>query len=208
MWEKSNIAKFWEENKAAYAGDVSSPEIIRLSRGYIGTKVLDAGAGSGALIDLIPNAMGLDLAAKHPKIIKGDISSMPFEKDSFNTVFATEILEHLDEETQSKGLDEIYRVLSREGHFIITVPYNEDLNQDTVFCPKCGASFHRWGHIQVFDEKRMKEILKKRGFEIIKMRILPIGFMAAHRFLKYFRYFLKKLGFLSACSLFVIAVKR
>jgi len=208
MWQKSSTVRFWEENKADYAGDTSSPEIIRLSKRYIGIRVLDVGAGSGALINLIPNAIGLDLVSKHPRMIKGDISNMPFEKDSFNTVFATEILEHLDEETLNKGLDEIYRVLCREGHLIITVPYNEDLNQNMVFCPKCGARFHRWGHIQVFDKNRMEEFLRKKGFKIIKIRILPIGFMATHKFLKHFRCLLNIFGFLSSSNLFVVAVKK
>jgi ubiquinone/menaquinone biosynthesis C-methylase UbiE len=208
MWQKENLIQFWEGNKAEYAGDVSSPEIIRLSKGHIGKRVLDAGAGSGALINLIPNATGLDLVAKHPKIIQGDISNMPFENDSFETVFATEILEHLDDETLTKGINEIYRVLCKRGSFIITVPYKENLNQDTVICPKCGIKFHRWGHIQVFDENRLEEILKKKGFDVIRMKPLPIGFMASHRFIKYFRYLIKKLGFLSSLNLFAIAVKR
>lgn len=112
-WGKDAIARFHEEYEGDYAGDISSSEIIRLSKKYIGNKVLDVGAGSGALIDLIPGAVGLDLVPKHqhPKVIKGDISNMPFKDDSFDTIFATEILEHLDDVTLNKGLDEIYRVL-------------------------------------------------------------------------------------------------
>jgi len=207
-WTKETNIKYREGVLRKYAGDVSSPEIIRLSKRFIGKKVLDVGAGSGALINLIPNAIGLDLAPKHPKIIEGDISNMPFSDDSFDTIFATEILEHLDDETLNKGLDEIYRVLRGGGHLIITVPYKEDLRQNMVVCPKCGAKFHRVGHMQVFDEERMQEILEKKGFEIVEMKILPIGFMATHKFLKHFRYFLKRFGFLSGGNLFVVAVKK
>ena len=208
-WTKETNIKYREGVLRKYAGDVSSPEIIRLSKRFIGKKVLDVGAGSGALINLIPNAIGLDLAPKHPKIIEGDISNMPFSDDSFDTIFATEILEHLDDETLNKGLDEIFRVLrGGGGHLIITVPYKEDLRQNMVVCPKCGAKFHRVGHMQVFDEERMQEILEKKGFEIVEMKILPIGFMATHKFLKHFRYFLKRFGFLSGGNLFVVAVKK
>jgi len=91
---------------------------------------------------------------------------------------------------------------------IITVPYKEDLRQNMVVCPKCGAKFHRVGHMQVFDEERMREMLEKKGFEIVEMKILPIGFMATHEFLKHFRYFLKRFGFLSGGNLFVVAVKK
>ena len=209
-WDKKAVIRYHQQSERGYAGDVSAPEIIRLSKKYIGKRVLDVGAGSGALINLIPNAIGLDLAPKHPKIIEGNISNMPFRDDSFGTIFATEILEHLDDETLNKGLDEIYRVLrgGGGGHLIITVPYKEDLRQNMVVCPKCGAKFHRVGHMQVFDEERMREMLEKKGFEIVEMKILPIGFMATHEFLKHFRYFLKRFGFLSGGNLFVVAVKK
>ena len=207
-WDKEAVVRYHQRSGRGYAGDISSPEILRLSRKYLGKEVLDVGAGSGALIKLIQNAVGLDLVPKHPGIIKGDISDMPFGDDSFDTIFATEILEHLDDETLDKGLNEVYRVLQRRSHLIITVPYNEDLKQNMAVCPKCGAKFHRVGHMQVFDEKRMKEMLETRGFKIIKIKPLPIGFMATHKFLKHFRYFLELFGFISSGNLFVVAVKR
>lgn len=206
-WNKEAVIKYHQQSERGYAGDVSSPEIVRLSKKYIGNKVLDVGAGSGALIDLIPDAVGLDLVPKHPRVIKGDILNLPFSDESFDTIFATEILEHLDDGTLEKGLNEVYRVLQRGGHLIITVPYNEDLRQNMVVCPKCGAKFHRVGHMQVFDEKRVTKILRKKGFEILKIDILPIGFIASHRILKYFRYFLEKFGLPSSGNLFVIVVK-
>lgn len=206
-WSKDSIIKFHEEYEGGYAGDVSSPEIVRLSKRYIGKRVLDVGAGSGALISLVPNAIGLDFVPKHPRIIKGDISNMPFEDNSFDTIFATEILEHLDDRILSKGLDEISRVLRGGGNLIITVPYKEDLRQNMVVCPKCGARFHRVGHMQTFDEKRMSEMLKKKGFGIVKIKRLPLGFMATHKFLKRFRWFLERFGLLSGGNLFVVVKK-
>ena len=205
-WDKEAVVRYHQQSERGYAGDISSPEIIRLSKNYIGKRVLDVGAGSGALISQIPNAIGLDLVPKHPRIIKGDISNMPFREESFDTIFATENLEHLDDETFVKGLGEIYMVLCR-GHLIITVPYNEDLRQNMVLCPKCGAKFHRVGHMQVFDEKRMREMLERSGFEIVKIKRLPIGFMAEHKLMKHFRYFLERFGFISSGTLFVVAVK-
>lgn len=207
-WSRKAIVKYGKWRKHSYAGDVSSPKIVRLSRKYLGKRVLDVGAGSGALIERIPGAIGLDLVSKHPRMIRGDISNMPFENSFFDTVFATELLEHLDDETLEQGLGEIKRVLKSGGHFIITTPYNEDLEQNMVLCPNCGAKFHRSGHMQAFDENRIKSILEGKGFEIAKLQVLPIGFMATHRFLKHFRYFLKRFGFLQSNNLFVVAVKR
>jgi ubiquinone/menaquinone biosynthesis C-methylase UbiE len=199
--------KFWDNNEADFAGDVSSREIIRLSGNFIGNRILDVGAGSGSLIRLIPNAIGLDLASKSPRIIEADISNMPFKSSSFDTVFATEVLEHLDNSTLTDGLREIRRILQSGGHLIITVPYNEDLRQNTVLCKNCGAKFHRWGHIQVFDEVSMVEMLERSQFDIVKIRKLPIGFMAERKFLRYARYLLDKQGFFPSKNLFVVAEK-
>jgi hypothetical protein len=81
------------------------------------------------------------------------------------------------------------------------------MRQNVAICPKCGTKFHRWGHMQVFDEGRMRKMLERRGFEILISKILPIGLMATHHFLKYSIPTLKKFGFFSQGNLFVIAVK-
>jgi len=205
-WDKKDTLDFWEKNEADYAGDVSAPEILKMSKKYIGNKVLDIGAGSGALINLIPNSIGLDIAPKQPEIIKGDITNMPFEDQSFDTIFATEILEHLDNDTLNKGTVEINRILKKWGHLIITVPYNENLSQNTVSCPDCGAKFHRWGHLQVFDENNITQLLKD-DFKVIKIKKLPIGFNAKYNVLKHFRWIIERFGFLKDQNLFLVAKK-
>ena len=207
-WDKEDIIKYHTYSKRGYAGDISSTEIIRLSKKYIGKKILDVGAGSGALIDKLPNAIGIDLVPKHPKIIKGDISNMGFHDKSFDTIFATDVFEHLDNDTLIKCLDEIYRILMVSGRLIITVPYKEDLKQNMALCPKCGAKFHKVGHMQVFDEKRITKMLLDKGFDITRIDILPIGFMATHKFLKYFRKILDQLGFLKSNNLYLVVGKK
>jgi len=207
IWDKKTILNFHKNYEGDFAGDVVSSEIVRLSRRYIGEKILDIGAGSGALIDQIPKAIGLDLAPKHPNVIAGDISELSFKDEIFDTVFTTEILEHLDGETLNRGLREIYRILRVGGYLIITIPNNENLKHNTIRCPKCGVEFHRWGHMQVFDEKRISEDLKGHGFDIVELKCLPLGFMAKHKFLKLFRYFLERFGLISSGNLFVVAEK-
>ena len=90
---------------------------------------------------------------------------------------------------------------------IIAVPYKEDLRQNMVICPICGAKFHRVGHMQVFNENRMREMLEKKRFRVVKIKRLPIGFMATHKFLKHFIYFMERFWFISSDNLFVVAAK-
>lgn len=205
-WDKKDVLDFWEKNEADYAGDVSAHEILKMSKKYIGNSVLDVGAGSGALINLIPNSIGLDIASKQENIIKGDITDIPFEDQSFDTIFATEVLEHLDNDTLNRGMAEISRVLKKGGHLIVTVPCNENLSQNTVSCPDCGTKFHRWGHIQVFNEDNIKQLLKD-DFKLIMIKKLPIGFNANYKVLKYFRWLIERSGFLNDQNLFLVAKK-
>lgn len=206
-WNKKAVINFHKEYKGGYAGDVSAPEIIRLSRKYIQGRVLDVGSGSGTLVNLIPNAVGVDLVPKHANSVKADITNLPFKDGSFDTAFCTELLEHLCDKDLDQGLNEIGRVLSEEGHLIVTVPYKENLEENMVVCPNCSAKFHRWGHMQTFDEEKISIILRN-NFDIVKLKILPIGFMARHKLLKHFRIFLEKIGFLSQKSLFFVSKKR
>jgi len=206
-WSKKAVMKYHEHHTGSYAGDVLAHEVIRLSKKYVRGRILDVGSGSGTLINLLPNGIGIDLAPKHSKSIKADATKLPFKDGSFNTVFCTEVLEHLCDNDLDKTLDEIRRVLSKGGYLIITVPYKEDLELNTVICPKCGTKFHRFGHMQVFDEKRILSILKRKRLEVVKINILPLSFMARHTFLKCLRVLFEKLGFLHSKNIFVIVRK-
>jgi len=74
----------------------------------------------------------------------------------------SEVLEHLSEDALVKALAEIHRVLSPRGMIIGTVPACENLNEQLTVCPCCGEKFHRWGHLQSFDESRLRALLSER----------------------------------------------
>jgi SAM-dependent methyltransferase len=206
-WSKQSIIEFHHYYEGDYAADVIAPLLIRLSKKYIKGRVLDIGAGSGALISRLPNSIGLDLVSKHRRMVVGDIAQLPFKNEAFSTVFATALLEHLDDVTLEWGLREVTRVLSRNGKLILTVPHEEDLRQNMVLCPKCGAKFHRYGHMQVFERRSIRSVLEDVGFKILEIRVLPLGFIATQPLLRHFRYILEKLGFLKSQDMFIVAVK-
>lgn len=183
---KEDQKKYFESRQKKYSGDIRAPVIKKLSKRYIGKKVLDVGAGSGALINLIPNSIGIDLAPNNLKIKKGDITKLPFQSNFFDTIFTLEVLEHLDDETLHNGLEEVKRSLSKGGYFIVTVPYKENLKEGMVFCPYCNTWFHKNGHVRSFDENSIKNLLQKYGFKVILLKILPLGSFGRHSFLKLF----------------------
>lgn len=80
---------------------------------------------------------GLDFRAypyRHPNltVLRGDILTLPFADESFDTVTCISTLEHIGlgsyqdprgQDADQRALAEIHRVLQREGLFILTVPF-------------------------------------------------------------------------------------
>ena len=98
------------------------------------TKVLDVGTGTGSNLRMLKaagfsNVFGLDFNREAVNFCKmkgyefvrqGDICSMPYRDKTFGFVFATDIIEHIED--HQAALKEITRVLKPGGHAIITVP--------------------------------------------------------------------------------------
>ncbi|MBU0898222.1 MAG: class I SAM-dependent methyltransferase [Nanoarchaeota archaeon] len=181
-FHENDQERFWSDYNEEFSGDLVSNVVIRMSRKYIGKRILDVGAGSGALAKKV-NATAIDLVPKGGNVIKGDCTNLQFENHAFDTVFCTELIEHLNDQDLEKCLKEINRVLKPDCYAVFTTNYDENLKASTVTCPDCGSRFHKWGHCQSFSEKRIKDLLIKEGFEIVELKKLNLGFVAVFNFL-------------------------
>ena len=97
-------------------------------------KILDIGCGGGVFVHALSKesfkVTGIDLSSillhKIPKgnlnfnLIVADSTHLPFNGDNFDCILCTEVLEHVPDCTSA--VEEISRVLRREGKVIITVP--------------------------------------------------------------------------------------
>lgn len=109
-------------------------------------------------LDPVPAAIGaVESAGGKGKV--GHIDAIPFDDDFFDIVFCSEIIEHLSREQIQQGLNEVSRILKRDGVLLGTVPFNENLFEGRVVCPDCGSVFHRIGHQQTFDLKTLPAVL-------------------------------------------------
>lgn len=99
-----------------------------------GESALDAGARDGylsvALASHFDCVTALDLekpTIRHEKVlsVKGDITSLDFQSNTFNLVLCAEVLEHIPSSLLGQACSELERVT---GNFlIIGVPYKQDI---------------------------------------------------------------------------------
>lgn len=205
--------KFYEAYPGQFSGDVLSSEIIRQAHKYIEGSVLDIGAGSGAMmsclrkLENVTEVVGIDIAPTKDDIIEASAAQIPLNSTAFDCAIASEVIEHLDDDTLYRSILELYRVLNPRGYLIITTPYKDDLTRNQVMCPHCGQHFDRFGHVRSFDKENIYMLLNP-FFEVIKIRTVSLGFMNAHKRLKYIMPILKGAGFFKGEeTLFIIAQK-
>jgi SAM-dependent methyltransferase len=114
--------------------------------------------------------------------------SLPFESESFDTIFCWEVIEHIVD--TDFLLDEIQRVLKKDGYLILTTPnlvswYNrilflcgiQPISTEVSFRKKYGHVFkflwEGWlpvGHVRNFTQQSLTGILGDHGFDIEKVQ--------------------------------------
>ncbi len=104
-----------------------------------GERVLEVGFGSGVTFGNLNESYreihGIDLNASVEEVTavfkarqiqthlqNGDVLSMPYEDDFFDTVLLISVLEHLKPSEQTQAFREIHRVLKPQGQVICGVP--------------------------------------------------------------------------------------
>jgi len=136
--------------------------------------VLDAGARDGrlsvALADHFDIVTALDqkkpdVHHRRVRTVRGDITSLKFPDNSFDCVMCTEVLEHVPERLLEKACSELQRVAKK--YLLIGVPYRQDLRVSRTTCYRCGTRNPPWGHVNAFDEQRLKGLFPGLDIETI-----------------------------------------
>ncbi len=142
LWDKL----LFENNDELFASPFYLAKInwvIQLIKKFKG-KFLDIGFGAGFLEkEIIRNVMNLDIygvdiskkaVSEARQKLKGkfyvaNIFKLPFKSNFFDSVSALDILEHVYKKDVLIALDEINRVLKKNGKLIVSVPLNENLER-------------------------------------------------------------------------------
>jgi len=73
-------------------------------------------------------------------------------------VLCCEVLEHIAPKLLSKACKELVRVSKR--FLVIGVPYKQDIHLGRTTCLSCKGINPPWGHLNSFDEKKLRELFK------------------------------------------------
>jgi SAM-dependent methyltransferase len=125
-------------------------------------RVLDAGAGRGDNRDMLmqhaKEYVGMDVSQSTATSVVGDAQCLPLTDTSFDTVFCSQVLEHVPRPWNA--LAEMKRVLKPGGHLILTVPHISWLHNEP-------HDYYR------YTKHGLRFLLNQAGFEEVKMK--PAG---------------------------------
>ena len=181
-----------------YEQRVRQETIIKLLKPKRGETILDLGCGEGQDVKIIlpygVNYIGLDISlgmiekAKEQfgsknkiKFLVGNANKLPFKDETFEKILCSEVIEHIPD--YKKALNEIGRVLKKEGTLVLSTPNQNSLYglQRVLLDFIYKAHYHKgrrenhpwdkWKRI-----KELKQALKENSFsikEIITVCYLP-----------------------------------
>ena len=144
------------------AGKTLLNGLLPLVEEYCRGRVLDAGAGRGAYREILKNTsqeyVGIDVSSSEATSVVGDIQTLPLSDESFDTIFCSQVLEHVPQPWLA--LAEFQRVLRPGGNLILTVPHISWLHNEP-------HDYYR------YTNHGLEFLLKQSGFDI--KSITPAG---------------------------------
>ncbi|MGG9971888.1 class I SAM-dependent methyltransferase [Ferruginibacter sp. SUN002] len=209
-----NYADHYEKDAQAYdyfGGDASSA--TRLERNYsrqtITSKIpasanliLDVGCGDGwvakTFLQKNKKVISMDISTANPiRVLKenpsdnhaavvADVFHLPFAKNSFDAIIASEIIEHVYD--PKLFIEKLVAVLKPGGKLILATPYNETLVYH--LCVHCNKPTPANAHLHSFNEKNIIHFFPDQGIEfsfekLINNYALKIRFYNLVKFLPY-----------------------
>jgi len=105
----------------------------------------------------------------------GDAESLPFKRESFDCIIASELIEHLLE--PERFIESSYDVLRKGGSLIIATP-------SSMFYENNLAGLLKDQHLHTFSPRRLRRLLKWAGFRPVET--MGIGFKLRVRIPKLF----------------------
>ena len=133
--------------------------------------ILDVGCGNGwaakSLLAKRKTVVSMDIALKNPlkvlnenqnqnhAAIVADAYYLPFKKNCFDTIIASEIMEHVYD--PKLFITKLLDVLKPGGKLIITTPYDEKI--EYFLCVHCNRPTPKSAHLHTFSERNIGDFI-------------------------------------------------
>lgn len=166
VYEKFDWASFTEDDLGEKISKVIEmiPEDVE--------NILDVGCGNGLITNTLGegyDVTGVDRSENALKFVKtnkiqADADHIPLADQSFDLVFSSELLEHLDDKTITGTISEIKRLSKK--YIFITVPNDENPDKLAIKCPSCSYVYNRPNHLRSFKLKKFESLFPE--YRIIK----------------------------------------
>ncbi|MFT5219178.1 MAG: arsenite methyltransferase [Gammaproteobacteria bacterium] len=159
-----------------------------------GESVLDAGCGTGLLLEMEAKAVGrngraegvdfsndmLDFARRRcaaydqVKLQQGSIESLDFDDDSFDALSCTQTLLYVDR--LDDALNELHRVLKPHGRIVIVETDWRGAILNSAYPEISRTVFDAWDSVVANPNlpRRMRKLLIDRGFSVVRVEAIPI----------------------------------
>ncbi len=129
--------------------------------------IVDIGCGNGIITNILGqkyDVTAIDrsehaLSFVQTKKIKSSSDEIPIEDNSFDMVFSSELLEHLNDEVLAGTVAEIKRLTKK--YIFITVPNDENPDKLSIKCPECKYVYNSPSHLRSFDIKKLQNLFSE-----------------------------------------------
>jgi 2-polyprenyl-3-methyl-5-hydroxy-6-metoxy-1,4-benzoquinol methylase len=186
QWTGDLVQKFWNYQSRFpenYFTSLYGDRIAEVIRRYLPSqaRVLDYACGTGALTGHLLRAGfvvgGCDLSSDSVAYVRGAHAGNPAFRGAmtidellaselkFDAVVLVELVEHVNDAILASVMSDLRRVLAPDGMVIVTTPNDENLDIETVYCPCCDHTFHRWQHVRNWNGATLGEFLASHGFK-------------------------------------------
>lgn len=149
-------AGLWESQKYQDAHYLRKVAVINGIIPADVSSILDVGCGNGAILEnLSPQywTVGGDrswsaIKKSQQRLVQMSADSLPFKAHAFSMVMCHQIFEHLPDDILFSSAREMSRVA--EQYVMVSVPYQERIEQERARCGNCSTIYNIWGHVRSF----------------------------------------------------------
>jgi SAM-dependent methyltransferase len=138
-----------------------------------GLSILDAGCGTGAVMDYLrdygmptgidssPEALRFCSSRQLSRICQASITGLPFPDRTFDLITSFDVLSEAGPVKDEQGLDEFLRVLKADGHLLLRLPAYSWLHG--------GHHDERVHTRKRYTKGQLRKLLRQHGFEVTRL---------------------------------------